>query len=273
MKILTIANQKGGCGKTTTSVNLAAALAKRDKSVLLIDLDPQGHSTLGVGHNPDSFSATIYNVMSNPEVSISSVIVGTSIQRLNLVPNNILLSGADIKLASIYEREFILRNKLNDLNDVYDFCVIDCSPSLNLMTLNALVACSDVIIPVQTQYYALEGLRQLLETINIVSERYNPDIGIMGILMTFVEGNTTLSKQVQQQMRNYFGDLIFDTVIHRTVKLAEAPSAGESIITYAPTSKGAIEYKSLAEEILHGKAQDRTAQGDFGNLQRCAVAE
>lgn len=272
MITIAVANQKGGCGKTTTSVNLGAALAQMGQRVLLMDLDPQAHSTLGLGHNPERFEKTIYDVLIGHEFSISNVIVSTAISGLDIIPNNILLSGADIHLASMYEREYVLNKHLPHIGQNYDFCIIDCSPSLNLMTLNALVASDDVIIPVQTHYYAIEGLKQLLETIEIVRERFNPDIRIMGILLTFVESNTTLSRQVQQQMRSYFGDLVFNTVIHRTVRLAEAPGAGQSIMTYAPRSKGAAEYKGLAEEILNGKAKDRLAQGDFSNLQRSAVA-
>jgi chromosome partitioning protein len=171
---------------------------------------------------------------------------------LNLAPNNILLSGAEYELVSLYGREYVLSQQLNAISAYYDICIIDCSPSLNLLTLNALVASDEVIIPVQTQYYALEGLKQLLETINIVQERFNEKLRIAGVLLTFVESQTLLSRQIQQQMRDYFGDMVFDTVIHRTVRLAEAPGAGESVMTYAPDSKAAAEHRALAEEILHG---------------------
>jgi len=253
MRTIAIANQKGGCGKTTTAVNLAAALAMSGKDVLIVDLDPQAHSTLGLGCDPEVLDKTVYDAMINPQIPLSHVVVGTSIPGLNLVPNNILLSGVEHELVSLYGREYVLSGQLETLADAYDICVIDCSPSLSLLTLNALVAGSEVIIPVQSHYYALEGLKQLLETIRIVQERFNQQLQIAGVLMTLVESRTILSRQIQQQMRDYFGELVFDTVIHRTVRLAEAPGAGESILTYAPSSRGSLEYMALAEEILHGK--------------------
>lgn len=258
MRTLAIANQKGGCGKTTTAVNLAAGFAMLGKEVLLIDFDPQAHSTLGLGHKPEGFDKTVYDALTSPEITISRIIVSTPLKGLFLAPNNILLSGAEYELASLYGREYVLGRQLSALGDRYDICVIDCSPSLSLLTLNALVASSDVIIPVQAHYYALEGLKQLLETIDIVQDRFNSDLKILGVLMTFVDQRTILSQQVQRQMRDYFGDLVFDTVIHRTVRLAEAPGAGESVLTYAPQSKAALEYNALAEEILNGKAALRT---------------
>lgn len=252
MRTIAIANQKGGCGKTTTAINIATALAASGKQVLLVDLDPQGHSTLGMGYEPDSLDKTIYNAIINDQILMSDIIINTSTNKLDLAPSNIFLSGVEFELAVLCGREYILGQQLACITDNYDICIIDCSPSLNLLTLNALVASTDVIIPVQAHYYALEGLKQLLETINIVQERFNRGLKILGILLTFVEKRTTLSKQIQQQMRDFFGKLVFDTVIHRTVKLAEAPSAGESILTYAPQSKGAVEYTALAEEIGNG---------------------
>lgn len=251
MKTIAVANQKGGCGKTTTAVNLAAALAMSGKRVLLVDLDPQAHSTLGVGHDPEALDVTIYDALINPKIPMLRVIVSTEITGLNLAPNNILLSGAEYELASLYGREYILSQQLGTVSGHYDICIIDCSPSLSLLTLNALVAGDEVLIPVQTHYYAIEGLKQLLETVNIVRERFNERLKLAGVLLTLVDSRTMLSKQIQQQMRDYFGDMVFDTVIHRTVRLAEAPGAGESVITYAPDSKAAAEYKALSEEILN----------------------
>jgi chromosome partitioning protein len=251
MRTIAIANQKGGCGKTTTAVNLSAALAIAGCRVLLVDLDPQGHATLGAGHDPESLDKTVYHALTDANTPLLRAIVSTAVRGLNLAGSNILLSGAEYDLVSLYGREYVLSQQLNTVSAYYDLCVIDCSPSLNLLTLNALVAGDEVIIPVQTHYYALEGLKQLLETVNIVQEKFNDKLKIAGMLLTFVESQTLLSRQIQQQMRDYFGETVFDTVIHRTVRLAEAPGAGESVMTYAPQSNAAAEYASLAQEILN----------------------
>ncbi len=257
MRTIAVANQKGGCGKTTTVVNLAAAFAMLGNRTLLVDLDPQAHSTLAFGFGPENLDRTIYHAItkaqlpvSRAQIPIAKAVLNTSIEGLDLVASNILLSGIEFELAKLHGREYVLAQQLSDVGADYDICVIDCSPSLSLLTLNALVAANGVVVPVQTQYYALEGLKQLLETIDIVRERFNPDLETLGILLTFVEKRTALSRQVQRQMREFFADTVFDTVIHRTTSLAEAPSAGEPVLTYDPKSRGAVEYIALAEEIM-----------------------
>jgi len=256
MRTIVITNQKGGCGKTTTAVNLAAALAQRGHRVLIVDLDPQAHATLGLGYEPDSLDRTIYHSLANKQILLSKVILNTKIEGLDLIPSNILLAKAQQELNSVSRKEFILADQLKIVSGNYDFCIIDCPPSLGLLTFNALVASTDVVVPVQVHYYALEGLKQLLETVKTARKRFYPcSVKILGILLTFVEGKATLSQQVEQQMRQFFGNLVFDTVIHSTISLAEAPSAGESIMTYAPESKGASDYKALAEEIANPEYQ------------------
>ncbi len=216
-----------------------------------MDLDPQGHSTLGLGHNPETLDKTIYHALTNVQIPLPRVIIDTSMEGLDLAPSNILLSGAELELANVTGREFVLSEQFRLVSDKYDVCIMDCPPSLGLLTLNALVASTDVIVPVQVNYFAMEGLRQLLETADIIKMNFQPCyVKILGLLLTFVEDRTLLSRQIQQQMREYFGDLVFETVIHRTVRLAEAPSAGESILTFAPNSKGAAEYMALVEEII-----------------------
>ena len=255
MRTIAIANQKGGCGKTTTSVNLAAAFAEHGKRTLIVDLDPQGHSTLGFGYNPETLDKTVYHSLTNVKIPLPRVIISTNVERLDLAPSNSLLSGAELEMADIIGREFVLSEQFRLVSEQYDICVIDCPPSLGLLTLNSLVASTDVIVPVQVNYYAMEGLRQLLETADIIRVNFQPCyVKILGLLLTFVEDRTLLSRQIQHQMREYFGDLVFDTVIHRTVRLAEAPSAGESILTFSPQSRGAAEYTALAEEIIRREA-------------------
>ncbi len=251
MRTIAIANQKGGCGKTTSAVNIAAAYARHGRRTMIMDLDPQGHSTLGLGHNPETLDKTIYHALTNVQIPLPRVIIDTSMEGLDLAPSNILLSGAELELANVTGREFVLSEQFRLVSDKYDVCIMDCPPSLGLLTLNALVASTDVIVPVQVNYFAMEGLRQLLETADIIKMNFQPCyVKILGLLLTFVEDRTLLSRQIQQQMREYFGDLVFETVIHRTVRLAEAPSAGESILTFAPNSKGAAEYMALVEEII-----------------------
>jgi chromosome partitioning protein len=251
MRTIAVANQKGGCGKTTTSVNLAAALAERGHKTLLIDLDPQGQSTIGFGYEPNEISMTICDVLLSSHVAIGSITRDTNIELLDLAPSNVLLSGAELDLADLAEREFILDRKLKQVEDKYDVCIIDCSPSLGLLTFNALIASTEVIVPVQTHYYAAEGLRQFFGTVNIVEERFSPhSVRILGVLLTLAETNTLLSRRIEEQVRELFGNLVFDTVIHKCVRVAESPSAGEPILTYAPKSRPAVEYRALADEVV-----------------------
>ena len=274
MRVIVIANQKGGCGKTTTTVNLAAALGLKGKKVLVVDLDPQGHTTLGVGCDPESFTKTIYNAIVDLKVPISSVIVPSRTENVDVAPSNVLLSGVELDLGSVEGREFMLTEQLKTIDDRYDFCVIDCPPSLGILTLNALIASNDVVVPVQVHYYAMEGLKQLFETCEIIQEHFHPcKVRIAGLLLTFVEDRLIFTRQIQQQMREFFGDLVFDTVIHRNIRLAEAPSAGQSVITYAPDSKGAQEYIALVDEILFGKEYIRAAKARASDAGQAVQVE
>ena len=251
MQIIAVANQKGGCGKTTTAVNTAAALAMMGKRVLLVDLDPQAHATVGCGYDPDGWDRTIYDVLTNPMILVSAAITKTSLKFLDLVPSNALLGSAEIELRKVLGKQLVLGEQLRAIANEYDLCVVDCSPSLGLLLINALVASTAVIIPVQVHFYALDGLRRLLQTVRIVRERFHPClVRALGLVLTFVESRTRLSRQVEAGVRRRFGNLVFDTVIHRSIALAEAPSAGQSILAYASQSRAALEYSSLAEEVL-----------------------
>ena len=255
-------------------MNLAAALAEEGKRVLILDLDPQGHATLGFGHNPETLDKTIYDALTNSQVPISRVILQTNVERLNVAPSNMLLSGAELELGSVDSKEMVLAGQLKMVSDEYDFCVIDCPPSVGLLTLNALVASTDVVVPVQVNYYAMEGLKQLFETANIIRVNFHPcNVKILGLLLTFVEDRIIFSRQIQQQMREFFGDLVFDTVIHRTVRVAEAPSSGESVLTYASSSKGAAEYRSLAKEVIYGRPIATAADKDDALLEEITNGE
>jgi chromosome partitioning protein len=274
MRTIAMVNQKGGCGKTTTAINTAAALAERGKRVLLVDLDPQAHATIGLGFDPDSFHHTVYDVMRDANGTLSSVVVPTRFDRLDLAPCNVLLASAEMELGRMSDRQLLLYKGLRPARDIYDLCVIDCPPSLGVLTFNALVASTEVVVPVQVHYYALEGLKRLLETVRIIRERFHPEsMERIGLLLTFVEERSTFSRQIQQEMRDIFGDLVFDSVIHRNVRLAEAPSAGESVLTYAPHSRGAADHRALACEILNEtpKAPEAMTEGFRRGIQKHLV--
>ncbi len=251
MRIIAMVNQKGGCGKTTSAINTAAAFAELGKRVLLVDSDPQAHATIGVGQNPDALQKTIYDVLIRPETRLADVVVPTSRERLDLAPGNVLLAGVELELIGKPGREMSLARALQTVRDNYDLCVIDCPPSLGILTLNALVTSTDIIVPVQMHYYALEGLRRLLDTVRIMRQRFHPySVENVSVLLTFSEERTTFGRRMREQMHEVFPGLVFNTVIHRNIRLAEAPSAGECILTYAPASKGAADYRALAAEIL-----------------------
>jgi VCBS repeat-containing protein len=258
MRTIAITNLKGGSAKTTTAVNLAAALAEKGKRVLIIDLDPQAHATLTLGYDPETLDKTVYHCLVNGLISIPTVTKSTNIERLNLAPSNILLANVEFESAIAVSRGYVLADQLEKTGGEYDVCVIDCPPSLGVLTLNALVAATDVVVPVQMQFYALESTRRLLETVEVIKERF-PDrrIRTLGLLLTLAENRTPLSHEIEQEMREFFGDLVFQTVIRWSISLAEAPSVGESIFSYAPESTGAADYRALAEELCDAESQKK----------------
>ena len=247
-KVISIANQKGGVGKTTTAVNLSTILAKKGKKVLMIDTDPQGNATSGLGINKD-VNFSVYDVIIN-DVEIENTIQQTMVKNLEVCPSNINLAGAEVELVSMMSREHRLKEKIDNQKDKYDYIIIDCPPSLGLITLNAFTASDSVLIPVQCEYYALEGLGQLINTINLVKKHLNKDLKIEGALLTMFDIRTNLSNQVVKEVSKYFGNNVYKTVIPRNVKLSEAPSYGMSITEYDSRSKGAKSYEKLAKEFL-----------------------
>ncbi len=248
-KIIAIANQKGGVGKTTTSINLAASLSVLEYKTLLVDADPQANSTSGIGFDPRAIKASIYECLVN-DLDPREAIQHTDTPNLDLLPAHIDLVGAEIEMINLDEREFKMKRILEEVKDDYDFIIIDCSPSLGLITINALTASNSVIIPVQCEYFALEGLGKLLNTIKIVQNRLNTELEIEGILLTMYDVRLRLSNQVVEEVRTHFHDLVFDTIIQRNTRLSEAPSFGISVIMHDASCKGAINYLNLAREIL-----------------------
>ena len=248
-KIVAVANQKGGVAKTTTAVNLAAYLAKAGKKVLLCDIDPQGNATSGVGVEKEELEHTVYDVIVD-EAPAEAVIVSTDYKNLYLLPSNIDLAGAEIELVNVVQRESRLKKSIRPLKTDYDFIIMDCPPSLGLLTLNALTAADSILIPIQAEYYALEGLSQLLQTYELVQKHLNYDLELEGVLLTMFDGRTKLAVQVEGEIKKYFGDKVYEAVIPRNVRLSEAPSFGQPICVYDPNSKGAKQYEAMSKEFL-----------------------
>lgn len=260
-KIIALANQKGGVGKTTTAINLAASLAVLEKKILLIDADPQANATSGMGFDLRNIKTSIYECLID-DVEPNGIILNTEIDGLDLIPSHIDLVGAEIEMTNMPNRERILKKVIDQIEDKYDFILIDCSPSLGLITLNSLTAADSVLIPVQCEYFALEGLGKLLNTIKIVQNRLNPDLEIEGFLLTMYDSRLRLSNQVVEEVKKHFQQMVFDTIIQRNIKLSEAPSFGKPVIMYDANSAGAINHLNLARELLQKNDQTKISNAE-----------
>lgn len=248
-KTIAIANQKGGVGKTTTAVNLSSCLAVKGKNVLVIDIDPQGNTTSGLGVDKKSIVRSTYDILIN-EASVDEVMIDTVVEKLKLCPSNIQLAGAEVELVSVISREMRMKSALSEVIDRFDFIIIDCPPSLGLLTVNSLTAANTILVPIQCEYYALEGLSQLMNTVRLVQRHLNPSLDVEGVVLTMFDARTNLSIQVVEEVKKYFRNKVYRTVIPRNVRLSEAPSFGLPIILYDPKSKGAECYMELAEEVI-----------------------
>lgn len=247
-KVLAVTNQKGGVGKTTTTINLSAALAELGYRVLIVDSDPQGNATSGLGFIKDDIKACIYNGLID-EVALSELILPTNVCNLSLLPSTIRLAGAELELTSVFGREYRMRSLLENAKTDYDFIFIDCPPSLGLLTINALTVADSFVVPIQSEFFALEGVAQLMNTVELVKKIFNPNLHLEGVVMTMYDARTNLSVQVEGEVRKYFNNKVYETVIRRNVRLSESPSYGQTIFQYDKKSKGAEEYMSLAKEV------------------------
>ena len=254
-RVIAIANQKGGVGKTTTSTNLSASLAELGKKVLVVDIDPQGNATSGLGIDKNNLENTLYELFVG-ECELEECLISDALENLSVLPSNVNLSGAEIELIGVDKREYILKKNLEKIRDNYDYIIIDCPPSLNILTVNALSAADSVLVPIQCEYYALEGLSQLVYTINLVKKRLNPNLTMEGVVFTMYDARTNLSLEVVENVKNNLKQNIYKTIIPRNIKLAEAPSRGMPINIYDPKSSGAESYKLLAEEVINHNEED-----------------